>query len=556
VNIALPTRIKNDLGENLPDIFTVMAKSSDYDDLNLPFLVMAIACSFSFLCSKLYDSSIAITYVNLSKSSMMRKLPQRKYLFLGLSTILVTGFLTTSVLSYWVSTKSIRESITDQALPLTGDNVYSSIQKDIVRPIFISSQMAGNTFLRDWIISGEKDQVQLTRYLKSIKKEHSTITSFLISEKTRRYYYADGVLKTISQNDPRDKWFFRVRALKERFETNVDPDLANQNTTTIFINYRMLDDQGRFLGVTGVGLTLDNMKHIVETYEKKFKRRIYFVDKKGNIRLSSDSIPASSKSINQMSGISKISDKILAGSTNPLSLSYNLSDDPNSIIYLNSRYIPELSWYLLVEQNEEDAIKPLRIVLFINLFVSALVTALILSLILPTLHLYQGRLEKIATTDALTGLMNRLTFDFLICEYLKDTARKKINFSTVMFDIDHFKKINDRHGHLAGDKVIKGVAAIAKCSIRSNDLLARWGGEEFIILLKDCKLEEAKQVAEKIRSAIEKFNFELELNHSRVTVSIGVASYQHPETAESFFSRTDGALYQAKNQGRNCVVAV
>jgi diguanylate cyclase (GGDEF)-like protein len=486
----------------------------------------------------------------------MRKLPKRRYLFLGLSTILVTGFLTTSVLSYWVSTKSIRASITDQALPLTGDNVYSSIQKDIVRPIFISSQMAGNTFLRDWITSGEKDQAQLTRYLRSIKKEHNTITSFLISEKTRKYYYADGVLKTISQKDPRDKWFFRVKSLKERFETNVDPDLANRNTTTIFINYRMLDEKGRFIGVTGVGLTLNNMKQIVETYEKKFKRRIYFVDKKGKIALSSDSVPASAKSIHKMSGISEISDKILAGSTKPLSLSYNLPRNQSSTIHLNSRYISELGWYLLVEQNECDAIKPLRNVLFVNLFVSALATALILSLILPTLHLYQGRLEKIATTDSLTDLMNRQAFDFLVSEYLKDAARKNLTFSNVMFDIDYFKKINDRYGHLAGDKVIKGVAEIARRSVRRNDFIARWGGEEFIVLLKDCGLEEAKQVAEKIRSAIEKFDFELDLNHSGTTVSLGVALYHPHETAESFFSRTDRALYQAKQQGRNCVVAV
>jgi diguanylate cyclase (GGDEF)-like protein len=488
----------------------------------------------------------------------MRALPNKKYLFFGLPIILITGFLTTSILSYWVSTKAIRESITDQALPLTGDNVYSSIQQDIVRPIFISSQMANNIFLREWVTSGERDQDQLIRYLKAVKSEYKTITAFLISEKTRKYYYADGLLKTISEKNPSDKWFFRVRQLKERFETNVDPDLGNRNTTTIFINYRILDEEGRFIAVTGVGLTLDNMRKVIEAYEKKFNRRIYFISKKGEITLASASIPASIRSIRMMSGVSQITDKVLAGSTEPLSLSYDSSGnniDSGSTIFLNSRYIPELGWYLLVEQHEGDAIKPLRAVLFINLLVSALATVLILSLILPTLHRYQNRLEKIATTDSLTGLINRQAFDFLFGEYLKDTVRNNTIFSAIIFDIDFFKKINDRYGHLIGDTVIKKVSEISKMSVRRNDYVARWGGEEFIVLLKNCGLEEAKQVAEKIRSAVEKYEFDVDLNHFYVTVSLGAALYIFPETADSFFARTDKALYQAKQQGRNCVMA-
>lgn len=212
-----------------------------------------------------------------------------------------------------------------------------------------------------------------------------------------------------------------------------------------------------------------------------------------------------------------------------------------------------MRWYLLVEQNESDAIKPLKTVLLINLFVSALATVLILSLILPTLHRYQSRLEKIATTDSLTGLINRQAFDFLFGEYFKDSLRKSSTFSAVMFDIDYFKKINDRYGHLAGDKVIKEVAELAKNSVRQNDFIARWGGEEFIVLLKDCGLAEAKQVAEKIRSAIEAYDFDLGRDRSRLTVSLGVAVYAPHETAESFFLRTDKALYDAKQKGRNCV---
>jgi diguanylate cyclase (GGDEF)-like protein len=480
---------------------------------------------------------------------------KKSYFLFWLSAILISGFLGTSVLSYFVSSRTIRASITDQALPLTGDNVYSEIQKDIVRPIFISSQMAHNTFLRDWVLSGEQDVSAITRYLQQVKQEHNTITAFLISDKTRRYYYTQGILETVSEADPLDKWFFRVRSMQDSFETNVDPDKANKNVTTIFINYRMLDYRGQFIGVTGVGLTLDNMRKVIETYEQRFSRRIYFVNKAGRIIIASGSSQASPPSIHEQAGIQQIANRILSGTTKPLSLEYNRSGQPlgSATIQVNSRYIPELGWYLIVEQDEGEVIQPLRNVLFINLGVSALATALILSLLLPRVHSYQTELEKAAATDPLTGLINRQAFDQLFSDYRQEAIQNNVTFSAVMFDIDHFKQINDSYGHLTGDIVIKTVTELAQNSVRHNDWIARWGGEEFILLLKGCGLEEAKRVAEKIRSAVESHRFQLGEHEAIVTISLGAATYRPSETAESFFTKTDSALYLAKQKGRNRV---
>ncbi len=482
-------------------------------------------------------------------------LPSKKHILFWISATLTTGFLTTSILSYWVSSRSIREGITDQALPLTSDNIYSNIQRDIVRPTFISSQMAQNTFLRDWLINGELNPDQIQRYLAEVKTEHNTITAFLVSEATRRYYYPGGLLKSVSPEDDRDKWFFRVREMQDPFETNVDPDLANRDVMTIFINYRVLDYQDRFIGVTGVGLTLNNMKQMIESYESQFNRRIYLADQTGSIVLASDAMPDAIQSINDIPGMSKIADKILSGSTEPLSLSYLTSGNEitNSVIQVNSRYIPELDWYLIVEQNESTAIKPLRNVLFVNLVVSAAATCLTLLLLLPKVHLYQSRLEKIAMTDVLTGLMNRQSFEIIFSEYLKDAFLQKNIFSAILFDIDYFKRVNDRYGHLIGDKVLKTIATITQKSVRYDDFVARWGGEEFIILLKSCGIEEAKQIAEKIRISIEAHPFQLGHDTVQITVSIGVVCHKPDEMAESFFERADKALYYAKQQGRNCI---
>jgi diguanylate cyclase (GGDEF)-like protein len=475
--------------------------------------------------------------------------PNKTRLLLWLSLILIAGFLTTSVLSYFVSLNAIRSSITDQALPLTGDNVYSEIQKDIVRPIFISSQMASNTFLRDWLIAGEPDQAQVVRYLQEVKKEHHTITAFVISETTHNYYYADGLQQVISEDDPLDTWFFRVRAMTQPYETNVDPDAGNNDTLTVFINYRVLDYSGHFIGVAGVGLTLENARNIIETAERRFSRHIYFVDKTGHLVLTGSSAQDSIKTIQDMPGIQQIAPEILAGDPTPLRLDYRVPKRfGSSTVQVNSRFIPELNWYLIVEQDDSAALRPLRTMLFVNLGVSALATMLVLALTLPTIRRYQKRLEKAASTDALTGLVNRQAFDFLFAANLKDSIRKKTKFSAVLFDIDYFKDINDKHGHLGGDTVIKKVAELAKSSVRGNDIASRWGGEEFMVLLKECELTAAEQIAEKIRTVIENHDFGL---GNPITISLGVAMYVANESTDSFFTRMDQAMYKAKQNGRN-----
>ncbi|HYD78918.1 MAG TPA: sensor domain-containing diguanylate cyclase [Paucimonas sp.] len=472
-----------------------------------------------------------------------------KYRLLGwLSTVLIVGFLGTSIAGYIVSRDAIRQGIEEQALPLTGDNIYSEIQKDLLRPVFISSLMAQDTFVRDWVLGGETDPTQIERYLREIKQRYNTITSFFISERTRRYYYADGILKTVQENEPRDKWYFRVRAMKEAYETNVDPDMANRDAMTIFINYRVLDYDGNFLGVAGVGLTFDTVTRILDSYQSRFHRSVYFIDKDGNVVLTGKSMKRMQGSIRGLPGIGQVAGRILTQSAVPTHLEYK-SD--HATVLVNSRFIPELGWYLVVEQDVSDDVKPVQQVFALNLGISAVITLLVLATTLLAVNHYQRRLEHVATTDALTGLLNRQAFEILFRQSLLDVDRHGKPLSAILFDIDLFKHINDTHGHLAGDQVLHTIGQLARRAVRENDIVARWGGEEFMILLRDCPLEVACKVAENLRSAIENHDFQLAKTPEPVTVSLGVAEYALQETQSGFFLRADKALYDAKAGGRN-----
>ena len=163
-----------------------------------------------------------------------------------------------------------------------------------------------------------------------------------------------------------------------------------------------------------------------------------------------------------------------------------------------------------------------------------------------------------ALTDPLTGLFNRRGFDHVIQETITSCQGNDSCFSLLMADMDHFKNINDSHGHLLGDKVLSEFALIMKNHMRNRDFLARYGGEEFVMIMPHTTLSEATSIAEDIRLAVTNMQVQHDTNReviSDLTVSLGVAQFKSGETFDSFIERCDGALYSAKHSGRNCVVA-
>lgn len=163
-------------------------------------------------------------------------------------------------------------------------------------------------------------------------------------------------------------------------------------------------------------------------------------------------------------------------------------------------------------------------------------------------------LRKQARIDALTKIPNRAAFDKRMDEYISLLNRAKMGFSLLIMDIDHFKQVNDDHGHLNGDRILRGVAARISSSIRDNDFAARYGGEEFAVLLPATAIDEAVGVAERVRQDIAKTNFRLDDKNIRMTLSGGLVESRRGMTSEDVIGAADEALYQAKKVGRNRIV--
>lgn len=163
----------------------------------------------------------------------------------------------------------------------------------------------------------------------------------------------------------------------------------------------------------------------------------------------------------------------------------------------------------------------------------------------------QHKLQKLAVTDSLTGIYNRSKFNQIITEKFSQDSQNESQFGLIIIDIDHFKRINDSHGHEVGDQVIRKVAKVLSETIAKNDTIVRWGGEEFVVIVTSSDSQSLSVQCERLRKSINEAKFPLGIS---VTISLGGTLYKEKDSKDLLLIRADNALYQAKEQGRNCYV--
>ncbi|MGZ5049945.1 MAG: GGDEF domain-containing protein [Methylobacter sp.] len=214
------------------------------------------------------------------------------------------------------------------------------------------------------------------------------------------------------------------------------------------------------------------------------------------------------------------------------------------------------NYALKVEQQQLGELKLMRNYRFSEADLQ-LLEALLCCLIYPLKNatLFHQAL-KMAYTDPLTQTHNRASFNGTIKREMSLAARNNSNLSIIFFDVDHFKAINDTYGHDCGDTTLRLSAKWIKESLRESDIIFRYGGEEFVILLSDTDLDGATLLAERIRSSIERHTIAYDMKTIKITASMGVSSLRNDDTLESFIKRADDAMYQAKSSGRNRVVVL
>jgi len=231
-----------------------------------------------------------------------------------------------------------------------------------------------------------------------------------------------------------------------------------------------------------------------------------------------------------------------------------ISLTPNRWIYSLVISISTSITFLIYSSNELLALNGLK--LAANLILLFCIITLILSYrykrnISQRQHfIVNKKLLILAATDPLTGISNRSKFDEMLGYWIEKANNYNISITLAMFDFDDFKKVNDSQGHMIGDEVILKTVGLISEGIRKRDILARWGGEEFMILFPDTKMEESIQIVERLRNVIEEHTF---YNDIHITASFGIAQLMPGEGFNEYVERTDKLLYEAKANGKNCL---
>lgn len=467
-----------------------------------------------------------------------------------ISFLLVVLSLSISTINYFVSLNNAQQQLKTQSLPLSLNNIYSDIQKHIIEPYLVSSMMANDTFVQDWLLHDETNGDRITKYLEVIKNKYNMFNTFLVSDKTKNYYTQNGFVETIREDQIKDKWYFEFKNIQNKHEINLDYNTNLSNTLIMFINYKIFNANYEFLGATGVALKISYINDMLKHFRINHNFTVTFFNENGDIVLAEKDI-MEYKTIDQISVLKPYKDLILSKET------HLVEYEQNGVHHmLNSKYIPELDLYLTVDANLEDFTKDVKKIFYFNLITSLVITVIIAFIVFVIIKNYSKRLEYLSHNDTLTCISNRRDFEEKLKKQILLLKREesKKDLAIIFMDVDNFKNINDTLGHHIGDLVLKRVAELFKNTLRETDFVARWGGEEFIIALLDSSLEDSKTIAEKLRYILETDLELIDLVGYKITGSFGLTLYKEDDMIEQLISRSDEAMYHAKNNGKNQIV--
>lgn len=415
------------------------------------------------------------------------------------------------------------------------------IVEQLMQPLHISQTLAKAKELKDLMRNPLDNEEQIFVTLKRLNKEFS-LNFFIASEISRTQYNSAG--DKIDLIEGKVDWYFRYKDQPE----NAMADIGQWQNPQFYIDLKIYDDEGNFLGVFGVGKSLKAFTEVFNEYKKTYGYDFIFVDQNKNITLTSDPRllikGVTFKNLEGLPWFQALKPAEQQGSLNNLLLQINGQEA--LIAELN---IQPFDWTLYIItplQSRQTEISRGFIISIVTLL--AVIFGLFL-LIYNLLYYFKKDIQKIKQIDILTELANRnnvtLKFDELMYE--------KKSVSLVLIDLDNFKPINETHGRKAGDIVLRQVAQMLQCEIRETDILGRWGGEEFILLMPDTGPHEAVELCQELCKKLAAMTITTGTTSIQITGSFGVSFTATPRTMSEVISAADDALFSAKRDGRNMV---
>jgi len=425
--------------------------------------------------------------------------------------------------------------------------LFSLITSEILRPLNVANFMANNQLIIDYANSDKIDKKYLVTYLEKISQSYNML-AFIALAKHDLMIDSNAKETMLSSKDA--EWFHRLKDLPGDQFT----DIGNAEDPHLYFDNRILNNDGEFLGFTGIGIDLNYFATKFAEYSQRFGFELYFVDQNNVITLSSDKI-MKTEGHHRKDAITRLNDlpwyqSLTQNNTVDTHLSSEVMYNTEEGLLISQMPIQELNWRMFIvsppasDQNEYWKIFVSRFVIFF------LIIFIFFILLLRILHYFKSRLVQDSETDFLTQLPNRSHIHWRF----DDIVQKNTTLSVVLADIDNFKQINDTYGHLVGDDVLRIISDQLSQTLRQIDVIGRWGGEEFVMLLPDTTASQAHVIIERIREQIANISFPISTTSGSfsITVSFGICELPlQNKTLKDYISCADKALYKAKHNGRN-----
>ena len=414
---------------------------------------------------------------------------------------------------------------------LVASHVFGLIEGNIERPIGITTGLSSDEFLiraleREDKTNEKEMEAMMSSFLSAVKNQFGYDSVFVVSENTKRFYTSDGIAKIVNpQVDPYDNWYPIFLNLEKNIHVETDRDQLFDYRWSIFVNARIIGAEGKTIGVCGIGLPMDEWQKMLLPVEKQYKVKINLIDSQGMVQIDTD--------YNNIKN-AYLSDALLDGAT---ARGFTHTERGKNSFRI-TRYLTNLQWYLVVQGSNviEAEVEGGVIIALINLF---LISAIILLLLEHKKVLHHDFVKSSLPEDELTGLPNR--------NYIKEAYGELGVFNTTrykslaVFDIDHFKTVNDNRD---GDEIILGIVELAKKALDDKGIMFRYSGDEFVLFI-EMEISEAEERFKNFcKEANEKLN---------VTVSVGIVEVDLSVSIKTNYYRAVQACYSVKEAGGNNV---
>jgi len=418
---------------------------------------------------------------------------------------------------------------------------FDLVVEQLMKPLHISETLVKAKELEDLMAAPVPDEIAIFKTLGRLQAEFD-MNFFIASEQNRRQYNSDG--STTELIDGEVSWYFKYKDQP----ANVVADIGKWEDTHFYIDLKIFDENERFLGFFGVGKSLSSFLQLFSQYKETYGYDFIFVDEDSNITLSSDPTllaeNSNFKNLADLPWYKNMSTDQQQGSLNNLLIKIDGYD-----VLIAELNIQPFNWtlYLLTPLDPRQTEISRGFILSIVTLL-AVIFGLFL-LIYNLLYYFKQDMEKTRQIDVLTELANRssiiLKFDEMMYQ--------KLSVSLVLINLDNFKTVNETHGRKAGDVVLRQIASMLQLELRESDILGRWAGEEFILLLPNTGPHEAMEIAQKLRDRLAGMTITTGSMSIRMTASFGVSFTATPSTINEVIAAADDALFAAKREGRNAV---